>query len=128
MPKRHGVRSVVNDIDESVKFYTQLLGFREVMHPNSDFAMLSLDELRLVLVRPSGRSGGGQSMKDGTTQTPGGWNRISIDIPDLDSTVKKLRDAGCTFRNEVVMGVGGKQILVNDPSGNLVELFQYYQS
>ena len=128
MPKRHGMRYIVNNVDESVDFYTKLLGFREIMHPNSDFAMLGLDDLRLILVRASGKSGGGQSMQDGTKQTPGGWNRISIDVEDLDSTVKKLKDAGCTFRNELVMGVGGKQILLLDPSGNLVELFQYYQS
>ena len=118
----------MNNVDESVDFYTKLLGFKEVMHPNSDFAMLMLDDLRLILVRASGRSGGGQTMKDGTKQTPGGLNRISIDVEDLDSTVKKLKDAGCTFRNEVVLGVGGKQILLVDPSGNLIELVQYYQN
>ncbi len=128
MTKRHGVRYIVNDVDESVSFYTKLLGFKEVMHPNSDFAMLSLDDLRLILVRPSERGGGGQPLADGTKQSPGGWNRISIDVEDLDSTMKKLKEVGCTFRNEIVMGVGGKQILLVDPSGNLVELFQYYQT
>jgi catechol 2,3-dioxygenase-like lactoylglutathione lyase family enzyme len=127
MPKRHGTRYIVNNVDESAEFYTKLLGFKEVMHPNSDFAMLMLDDLRLILVRANVKSGGGQTMSDGTVQTPGGWNRISIDIEDLDSTIKKLKNAGCTFRNELVRGVGGKQILLNDPSGNLVELFQYYQ-
>ncbi|MGI0090803.1 MAG: VOC family protein [Nitrososphaerales archaeon] len=128
MPKRHGTRYIVNNVDESVDFYTKLLGFKEVMHPNSDFAMLMLDDLRLILVRASGRSGGGQTMTDGTMQTPGGWNRISIDVDDLDSIVEKLKKAGCTFRNQVVMGVGGKQALLVDPSGNLVEVFQYYQN
>jgi len=128
MPKRHGIRYIVNNVDESLDFYTKLLGFREVMHPNSDFAMLMLDDLRLILVGATERSGGGQTMQDGTKQTPGGWNRISIDIDDLDSTVEKLKKAGCTFRNQMVMGVGGKQILLVDPSGNLVELFQYYQN
>jgi catechol 2,3-dioxygenase-like lactoylglutathione lyase family enzyme len=126
MPKRHGTRYIVNNVDDSVDFYTKLLGFKEIMHPNSDFAMLMLDDLRLILVRASGKSGGGQTIKDGTVQTPGGWNRISIDIEDLDSTIKRLQKAGCTFRNELIIGVGGKQILLNDPSGNLVELFQYY--
>ena len=112
----------------AISFYTEMLGFKVVMHPNSDFGMLMLDDLRLILVHPNERAGGGQTMSDGTKQTPGGWNRISIDVEDLDSTVEKLTKAGCTFRNEMVMGVGGKQILVNDPSGNLVELFQYYQS
>jgi catechol 2,3-dioxygenase-like lactoylglutathione lyase family enzyme len=115
-------------VDESVDFYAKLLGFKVVMHPNSDFAMLTLDDLRLILVRASERSGGGQSMLDGTLQTPGGWNRISIEVEDLDSSVKKLKEAGCNFRNEIVLGVGGKQILLLDPSGNLVELFQYYRS
>lgn len=128
MPKRHGTRYIVNNVDESLDFYTKLLGFKEVMHPNSDFAMLMLDDLRLILVRPGERSGGGQSMQDGTTQTPGGWNRISIDVDDLDSTVERLEKEGCKFRNQTVMGVGGKQILLSDPSGNLVELFQYYQN
>lgn len=126
MPKRHGVRYIVINVDESVSFYTKLLGFKEVMHPNSDFAMLSLDDLRLILVRPSERGGGGQPMADGAKQSPGGWNRISIEVEDLDSTVKKLKEGGCAFRNKIVMGVGGKQVLLVDPSGNLVELFQYF--
>lgn len=66
-------------------------------------------------------------MPDGTPQSSGGWNRISIEVDDLDSTVDKLKKAGCRFRNEIVNGVGGKQILLLDPSGNLVELFQYFQ-
>ena len=126
MAKRHGVRYIVNDVEASVAFYTKMLGFKVVMHPNSDFAMLSLDELRLILVRPSGRGGGGQAMPDGTKQSPGGWNRISIEVDDLDFMVENLKKAGCNFRNELVTGVGGKQILVKDPSGNLAELFQYY--
>lgn len=128
MTKRHGTRYIVNDVDASVDFYTRNLGFREIMHPNSDFAMLILDDLRLILVRATGSSGGGQTMSDGTSQTPGGWNRISIEVENLDSTVGKLTGAGCKFRNQMVMGVGGKQILLLDPSGNLVELFQYYQN
>ncbi len=128
MAKRHGVRYIVNDVDASITFYTQMLSFKVVMHPNPDFGMLQLDDLRLILVRPSGRSGGGQTMPDGATQSPGGWNRISIEVEDIELTIKKLKAAGCTFRNEIVIGVGGKQILLNDPSGNLVELFQYYPS
>ena len=128
MAKRHGVRYIVNDVDAAIAFYTEMLGFKVLMHPNSEFGMLLLDELRLILVRPSGRSGGGQRLADGTEQCPGGWNRISIEVDDLDSKVENLKKAGCTFRNELVTGVGGKQILMNDPSGNLVELFQYYQS
>jgi catechol 2,3-dioxygenase-like lactoylglutathione lyase family enzyme len=126
--KHHGVRYIVNDVDAAITFYTKMLDFKVVMHPNSNFGMLMLDDLRLILVQPSGQAGGGQEMSDGTRQTPGGWNRISLDVEDLDSLVEKLKKAGCTFRNEMVMGVGGKQILLNDPSGNLVELFQYYQT
>jgi len=128
MAKRHGVRYIVNDVDEAIVFYTKMLGFKVLMHPNSDFGMLSLDELRLILVRPSDRGGGGQRMPDGTEQSPGGWNRISIEVDNLDFMVENLKKAGCTFRNELVTGVGGKQILVNDPSGNLVELFEYYHT
>jgi catechol 2,3-dioxygenase-like lactoylglutathione lyase family enzyme len=128
LPKKHAIRYIVNDMDESVDFYVRLLGFKEVMHPNSDFAMLLLDDLRLILVRPGERSGGGQALQDGTKQTPGGWNRISIDVENLDLMIDKLKKEGCTFRSQIVMGVGGKQILLVDPSGNLIELFEYYQN
>ncbi len=128
MPKRHGVRYIVNELDAAIAFYTKLLGFKVLMHPNSDFGMLMLDDLRLILVRPGMRSGGGRPMPDGTVQTPGGWNRISIEVEDLDSKVQELKKEGCLFRNDIVMGVGGKEIILVDPSGNLVELFQYYGS
>jgi catechol 2,3-dioxygenase-like lactoylglutathione lyase family enzyme len=86
--------------------------------------MLSRGDLRLALSAPSAMGGGGQSMPDGTRPEPGGWNRFAIEVKDLASTVEALRRAGAHFRNQIVTGVGGKQIIVEDPSGNPVELFE----
>jgi catechol 2,3-dioxygenase-like lactoylglutathione lyase family enzyme len=118
------VRYIVDDVDAAIAFYTQQLGFHEDMHPAPTFAMLSRDDLRLVLSAPSGAGGGGQAMPDGTLPKPGGWNRFSLEVSDLEATVAALRRAGASFRNDIVTGVGGKQILVEDPSGNPVELFE----
>ncbi|MGO9875430.1 MAG: VOC family protein [Acidimicrobiia bacterium] len=118
------VRYIVNDVDAAIAFYRQHLGFTEVMHPAPTFAMLSLGDLRLVLSAPGGGPGGGQAMPDGQVPEPGGWNRFSIEVSDLEATVDALRRAGAHFRNEIVTGVGGKQILVDDPSGNPIELFE----
>jgi catechol 2,3-dioxygenase-like lactoylglutathione lyase family enzyme len=118
------VRYIVDDIDAAIAFYTEQLGFEEVMHPAPSFAMLARGDLRLVLSAPSGAGGGGQAMPDGTKPEPGGWNRFMIEVADLASLVETLRHAGARFRNDVVEGVGGKQILLEDPSGNPIELFQ----
>ncbi|HTM02388.1 MAG TPA: VOC family protein [Vicinamibacterales bacterium] len=118
------VRYIVNDVDAAIAFYCQRLGFHEDMHPAPTFAMLSRGDLRLVLSAPSGSAGGGQTLPDGTRQTPGGWNRFAIEVADLEATVNELREAGVHFRNDLVTGVGGKQIIVDDPSGNPIELFQ----
>lgn len=118
------VRYIVDDVDEAIGFYTGQLGFTEVMHPAPAFAMLSRGDLRLVLSAPGAGPGGGQAMPDGTLPRPGGWNRFSIEVEDLDALVGRLRTAGSRFRNDIVSGVGGRQILVEDPSGNPVELFQ----
>jgi catechol 2,3-dioxygenase-like lactoylglutathione lyase family enzyme len=118
------VRYIVNDVDAAIAFYCGLLGFEEVMHPAPAFAMLKRGELRLVLSAPNPSGGGGQPMPDGTAQAPGGWNRFAIDTDDLEALVARLRKAGARFRNDIVVGVGGNQILVDDPSGNPVELFQ----
>ena len=118
------VRYIVNDVDAAIAFYCQNLGFTEVMHPAPAFAMLTRGDLRLVLSAPNPAGGGGQPMPDGRNQEPGGWNRFAIEVSDLNATVETLREAGARFRNEIVSGVGGKQILVEDPSGNPVELFQ----
>src|ERR1700730_18188261 len=118
------VRYIVNDVDASISFYCTYLGFREIMRPSPAFAMLELGELRLVLSKPNPDAGGGQPMPDGTVQTPGGWNRISFEVKDLESMAAKLRASGAHFRNDLVKGVGGNQIIVEDPSGNPIELFQ----
>jgi catechol 2,3-dioxygenase-like lactoylglutathione lyase family enzyme len=118
------VRYIVNDIDAAIGFYTTHLGFSVQMHPNDMFAMLTRGDLRLVLSVPDGGPGGGQAMPDGTMPRPGGWNRFSIEIPDLTATVTRLRRDGVRFRNNLVTGVGGKQIIAEDPSGNPVELFE----
>ena len=117
------VRYIVSNVDEAIPFYTEMLGFQVDMHPGPGFASLSRGDLRLLLNRP-GAGGAGQSMPDGQTPAPGGWNRIQIEVENLAATVEKLKNAGCNFRNEIVVGNGGKQILVNDPSGNPIELFQ----
>ena len=118
------VRYIVHDVDAAIAFYRDHLDFTEVMHPAPAFAMIALGDLRLVLSAAGGGPGGGQAMPDGTVPEPGGWNRFSIEVTDLDATVTRLRAQGVRFRNEIVNGVGGRQILVQDPSGNLVELFQ----
>ncbi len=118
------VRYIVNDVDAAIDFYCGQLGFREEMHPGPFFAMLSRGPLRLVLSAPGGGPGGGQAMPDGRVPEPGGWNRFSIEVDDLESMVASLHAAGVTFRNDVVSGIGGKQIIAEDPSGNPVELFQ----
>jgi catechol 2,3-dioxygenase-like lactoylglutathione lyase family enzyme len=118
------VRYIVNNVDAAIAFYCENLGFTEVMHPAPAFAMLSRGDLRLVLSAPGGGPGGGQAMPDGTLPQPGGWNRFSIEVTDLASTVANLRGNGVRFRSDVVAGVGGKQIIAEDPSGNPVELFE----
>jgi len=118
------VRYIVYDVDAAIEFYTKELGFNLEMHPAAAFAMVSRGDLRLVLSAPNPAAGGGQSMPDGTKPQPGGWNRFSIQVNDLEATVERLRKAGAHFRNDIVVGVGGKQIILEDPSGNPVELFE----
>lgn len=118
------VRYIVEDVDAALAFYCGLLGFTEVMHPAATFAMVTRDDLRLVLSAPSAQAGGGAAMPDGTMPTPGGWNRFSLEIVDLHAAVERLRAAGAHFRNDIVEGVGGRQILLDDPSGNPIELFE----
>jgi catechol 2,3-dioxygenase-like lactoylglutathione lyase family enzyme len=118
------VRYIVHDVDAAIPFYVESLGFKLEMHPAPPFAMLSRGDLRLVLSAPSPAGGGGQSMPDGTVPAPGGWNRFAIEVTDLAAEVERLRGAGARFRNDTVTGVGGKQILLEDPSGNPIELFE----
>ena len=117
------VRYIVSDVDAVLPFYTDMLGFKIEMHPAPGFASLSRGNLRLLLNRP-GAGGAGQAMPDNQFPAPGGWNRIQIEVEDLEATVEKLKSAGGRFRNEIVTGNGGKQILIEDPSGNAIELFQ----
>lgn len=118
------VRYIVKDVDAAIAFYGQHLGFQTLMHPAPAFAILSRGDLRLVLSAPNRTRGGGQAMPDGTPQEPGGWNRFAIEVDDLATIVERLRKVGVHFRNDIVTGVGGKQIIIDDPSGNPVELFQ----
>ncbi|HEX8005682.1 MAG TPA: VOC family protein [Trebonia sp.] len=121
------IRYIVDDVDAAIAFYCGHLGFREQMHPDPAFAMLTRDDLRLVLVAPvpDGHPGGGsRPMPDGTRQQPGGWNRFMLQVADLPSVVERLRARGVRFRNEIVTGVGTRQVMIEDPSGNPVELFE----
>ena len=118
------VRYIVRDVDAAIEFYCRHLGFKEVMHPAPAFAMLTRGDLRLVLSAPNSQPGGGQAMPDGRMPEPGGWNRFSVEVTDLAATVAALRNAGVHFRNDIVTGVGGKQVIAEDPSGNPVELFE----
>jgi len=118
------VRYIVDDVDRAIAFYVERLGFVLQMHPAPAFAMLARGDLRLVLSAPNAQGGGGQAMPDGTQPTPGGWNRFAIEVEDLEALVAALKAAGASFRNDIVTGVGGKQILLEDPSGNPIELFQ----
>jgi catechol 2,3-dioxygenase-like lactoylglutathione lyase family enzyme len=118
------VRYIVDDVDAALAFYCEQLGFEEVMHPAPTFAMLTRGDLRLALSAPSGEGGGGQAMPDGRVPEPGGWNRVMLEVEDLDASVAALRGEGARFRNEIVTGFGGKQILLEDPAGNPIELFQ----
>jgi catechol 2,3-dioxygenase-like lactoylglutathione lyase family enzyme len=119
------VRYIVNDVDAVIPFYTDMLGFKVEMHPAPGFASLSRGDLHLLLNRP-GAGGAGQAMPDNQIPAPGGWNRIQIEVEDLETTVEKLKAEGAHFRNTIVTGNGGKQILVEDPSGNPIELFQSF--
>ncbi len=117
------VRYVVTDVSAAIPFYTEMLGFHVDLHPAPGFASLSNGDLQLLLNQP-GAGGAGQATPDGQVPAPGGWNRIQIEVEDLTAAVEKLKGAGCRFRSDIVVGNGGRQALVDDPSGNLVELFE----
>jgi catechol 2,3-dioxygenase-like lactoylglutathione lyase family enzyme len=125
MPVR--VRYIVDEVDAVLRFYAAL-GFEVEARPAPDFAILARGELRLLLSVAGGGGGASQPMPDGRRPEPGGWNRIQLEVDDLDAAVAELRDAGARFRNEIVVGRGGKQVLAEDPSGNPVELFQPHAS
>ncbi|HET6550563.1 MAG TPA: VOC family protein [Solirubrobacter sp.] len=118
------VRYIVADVDAAIGFYTEQLGFELVMHPAPPFAMLARGDLRLLLSAPSGQGGGGQVLPGDRRPEPGGWNRFQIEVGDLEAEVERLRAAGVTMRSDIIRGIGGDQVLVEDPSGNPVELFE----
>jgi catechol 2,3-dioxygenase-like lactoylglutathione lyase family enzyme len=116
------VRYMVDDVDEAIAFYSKVLDFELLTSASPAFADVKRGNLRLLLAGP--KSSAGRPMPDGRKPGPGGWNRIHLIVDDIDADVRRLRDSGATFRNEIVTGPGGKQILLEDPSGNVVELFQ----
>lgn len=118
------VRYIVRDVDAAIAFYTARLGFELVMHPAPPFAMLQRGDLRLVLSAPNASPGGGAPLADGSVPEPGGWNRFAVQVDDLDAAVQRLKASGVKLRGAVVEGVGVRQALVEDPSGNPVELFE----
>jgi len=117
------VRYIVNDVDSAVSFYTSKLGFEVDLHVKSKFASLLMGNLRLYINSP-GAGGAGQAMPDGTIPVPGGWNRFQLQVKNIETVVEDLKKEGAKFRNDIVTGVGGKQILLEDPSGNFIEIFQ----
>jgi catechol 2,3-dioxygenase-like lactoylglutathione lyase family enzyme len=122
-PTTVSVRYIVNDVDSCVTFHTQLLGFDVIMHTPNAFAMLSKGNLHLLLNKP-GAGGAGQTMPDGVKPSPGGWNRIHLEVQHIESVIEDLKGKHAKFRNELVTAPAGSQILLMDPSGNLIELFE----
>jgi glyoxylase I family protein len=118
------VRYIVNDVNEAVAFYTNHLGFCVTAQSGEHFALLTRENLQLVLSPPKGPGGGSQPMPDGRRPEPGGWNRIIVQSTNLESDAAALKKAGIKFRNDITAGPGGRQMLLEDPSGNLVELFE----
>lgn len=125
--KSVSVRYIVYDAEVATQFYRDLLGFSVVMNPSPGFALLERGVLRLLL-NASGGGGAGQAMPDGRQPEPGGWNRFQLRVDNLDAEIERIRRLGGQFRNEVVEGMGGRQILLEDPDGNLIELFQQRES
>jgi catechol 2,3-dioxygenase-like lactoylglutathione lyase family enzyme len=125
-PTTVNVRYIVNNVDTCVTFYTQLLGFEVIMHTPDAFAMLSKGNLHLVFNKP-GAGGAGQTMPDGVKPAPGGWNRFQLEVQNIETMIEDLKRKKAKFRNELVIAPAGKQILLMDPSGNLIELFERKQ-
>jgi catechol 2,3-dioxygenase-like lactoylglutathione lyase family enzyme len=124
---KSSVRYIVNDVDPAISFYTTYLAFQLDMHPDPTFAILSRGDLQLFLSATSGPGGGSRTLPGGRRPEPGGWNRFVLIVDDLEREVERLRRAGLSLRSDVIVGVGGKQVLLDDPSGNPIELFEYAQ-
>ena len=122
---KSSIRYIVNDVDAAIRFYTTHLSFHLDMHPDPTFAILSHGNLQLFLSATSGPGGGSQTLPDGRRPEPGGWNRFVLIVEDLEREVEKFRQAGLPLRSDIIVGVGGKQVLLDDPSGNPIELFEY---
>lgn len=116
------VRYIVNDVPAAINFYSKLLGFKVEMNPNNQFAILSRDGLRLMLNTPFGPGGGSQTMPDNSRPRPGGWNRIQIQVKDIEKIMDELRESNVQFRSDLITGIGAKQVIIDDPSGNPIEL------
>lgn len=116
------VRYMVDDVDAAIGFYTKLLDFEVLTSAAPAFADVKRGNLRLLLSGPA--SSAGRPMPDGATPGPGGWNRIHLIVDDIEGEVARLKGAGASFRNEILSGPGGQQVLLQDPSGNVIELFQ----
>ena len=121
--EKFSVRYIVSNVEEAIAFYVDKLGFKLDMHPAPSFAALSKGGLRLFINQP-GPGGAGQTLPDGSTPAPGGWNRFRVEVDDLNGKVEDLKRAGCRFRGGIILGRGGNQALLEDPSGNLIELFE----
>jgi predicted enzyme related to lactoylglutathione lyase len=118
------VRYIVDDVASAIEFYISQLGFEVEMHPGPGFAALTRDGFRLYINATGGPGGASQTMPDGRVPEPGGWNRIQIEVTDLAAHAEKLGEAGVALRSNIIEGQGGKQLIVDDPAGNPVELFE----
>lgn len=116
------IRYIVNDVPAAINFYSELLGFKVEMNPNEHFAILSRDGLRLMINTPFGPGGGSQPMHDNRRPQPGGWNRIQFQVDNIEKTIDELRESGVQFRSDLITGIGAKQVIIEDPSGNPIEL------
>jgi len=125
--KSFSFRYIVNNVPEAIKFYTGPLGFKVEMNPNEHFAILSKQGLRLMLSTPSGPGGGSQPARDNRIPEPGGWNRIQLQVEDIDKTIDELQKSNIHFRTQLVKGIGAKQVIIEDPSGNPVEVDELIQ-